>query len=637
MKEDPWQPLRRHLEQHPKCAQLQRGERERLINWIRSSRPFENVAEFQSRLRKAKLKGLSRQQKLSVIQSLRHGIGRRPFLASISVASALSVGVGVQGLAASDEKMIPSSSFSLRPLLAAFQKQQLTIGRSVALFAGDRAPDSGSAVAARWRQFCHALDMSNWLEAAVWLGDQTFASHVHEFAGRTPAAGVTDALERVLVAWNYLLSTEAQWEEEYFVAYALGKMPALATADSSVAAIPDFDEMAFQCGSAIHEMAPLFHALEIFNQRFQQPGRTIDNAPVRVSQGHNYSFAHFAEDLLNPDLFPPDRDRVLVNWDAHADLSGPFDNPRMPMGAPFAALQAAANFAERVVVASSMSISGWILPLLYQGILSVSGHVSRVIWVVPKEAHQTSHNYMEPYGEYSFVVGDWRLPESKDEITRLSTLRIGDWTIPGATEIRKYGDSKTLRSIVERGLLENQRECKLHIVDPENLPQISQLVEGAAIALSVDADFAGTREPGLTPRRGFLPHYPLTGSPEKAARHEELLGQLATFVDEHKKQIHSVSIANSPNFTVSEASRKPVAKILSIVTGEDLAGQPKWIAGEIARAPPTEAHSGPGSANSALTLGGISGLLFAAAMLMRDRGRMREIHRLLFCDGYPEP
>ena len=628
--DDAWQPLLNHLQRHRKLSEGNATDRQHLINWLKSHGPFQSFADLQSSLRKAKIKGINKGFRQEFIESLQPGVTRRPFLTSLGIASALSLVTGVHGLLQAEDSTVISPSVSLRGTLAAFQQQRKTIGQSVAMFVAEKEQDRKRLNDADCKQFLHALDMSNWLEAATWITASPYVRQIVKLAQGTHADVLITALRVLAQAWDYLLSTKSEWEDDYFVAYALGKLPALATDDASKSPIPDFDREAAEHTTAIYELASLFHALEIFNQRFQNPGRTQDQAPIRFTQGHNFSYAHLAEDLLNVELFSDDAPTVLVNWDAHADLSSPFENPRVPAQAPFDMLQSASNYAERTVISSSMSIAGWILPIAYQGLLSSSQSVSRIIWVVPKESQQTSRDYMEPYGEYSFVVGDWHLPNSKEEIAKQSATKLGEWNIPGNIEIRHHGDKRLLTSVTQHELLNNQRRCKLHIVDADELPQLNELVAGAQIALSVDADFAGTREPGIQPRRGQLPHYSLTDNKKEKDRHEALLARLTEFADVNRRRIRSVSIANSPNFTVDEATRKPVAKILEIVTGGVTSNQPDWIANELSRVAPSAVQGGPNVLGAALTTGGISGIALTGALLMRDRIRLRAVHSLLF-------
>jgi len=622
--------LRSHLENNPNFAQLNRKTQDELVSWILRASPFRNDAEFHSQLAKAEIKGLKKTHREAIAGSFHLGLNRRPFLAALGLGSLLSLGAGIQGRKRKASNEIDCSSISVRSLVAAIQLEQQTAGQAIARILTQAPTSEGRDY---WQQFLHALDMSNWIEAAEFLADAPFQARITDLAAATPVSNLIQALRRLLIAWDYLLSTRARWEENFFVAYAFGKMPALATSDIAQSPLPDYDSIAESHASVIHDMAPLFHALEVLNQRFQNPGKTASGAQIRFTQGHNFSYAHTSHTLLHDELFPVGKRRLLVNWDAHADLSEPFDNPRMPLEHPFNRLQAARTFPERVVASSSMSIAGWILPLLYEGLLSSSRDVSEIIWVVPKESQLTSKNYMEPFGEYSFVVGDWELPPSIDEIEKFSTSKIGPWNVPGSTEIRRFSDKETLRSVNTRDILNNQRQCKLHIVNPDDVPRLIELIDDSDFVLSIDADFAGTREPGLSPRSGFLPHYPLTGGKEEAARHGQLIEQLAEFVRQTEQQIRGVSIANSPNFTVNEGTRKPVAKILEILTGENSHGQPAWITNEIKRVPPRTAPEASELPSNVLVAGGISGLTMVASLLTRDWCRLRKVRSLLFCES----
>ena len=628
--DDPWLPLRSHLANHTELSKLGKLSVDNLIAWLESSGPFQDLEQLRTKLLKSKIKGINKQQRLSLLDSLQIRIMRRPFLATVGVASAAALAVGMSQQSAEKESSSDSDEVQIRPLLATIQSQQLSVGEAVAEIVNKQSALPPLADSQSWKQFLHALDMSNWLEASFFLSDPAFRLQLRRLAEGTSIAGLFEALEQVREAWEYLQSTRSEWEKDYFVAYALGKMPALSTASASQPAVPDYDPLASQHSAALFELSTLFHALEIFNQRFQKPGRTEQGAPVRFTQGHNFSYAHLAEDLRDRNLFDSDRETILVNWDAHADLGGPFENPRMLLDGAFDLLRNAETFAQRVVASSSMSIAGWILPLIQQGLLDSSENISKIVWVVPKEARLSSNNYMEPYGEYSFVVGEWLLPESKQEIASQSSSNIGDWNIPGSTEIRKFGEPPMLRSVANQELLSQQHQCKLYLVDPDDLSGLAELVGQAQIALSIDADFSGTREPGLIPRKGHLPHYPLTEGKEAEARHKALLGQLAKFVATHDEHIRTISIANSPNFTVNEDTRKPVAQILKNIFTEDLGAQPDWIANEIARIAPSGVGNSSDFFSGAMTVGGISGIALTAGLLIREHNRLRKLRELLF-------
>lgn len=629
--DESWEILRCHVDNIPALSQLSRTTRDELVRWLQRTRPFPSLLELQVQLGKARIEELKAPHQKAVADSLRIGLTRRPFLAALGLSSLASLGVGVSSMAAGDPEDSVRGTYSIRPLIVAILQQQRTVGQTTRNLVEQQTISRGAELSesSDWRQFLHALDMSNWMEAAIFLKDSTFQKKLEKVSAGLVLSTLYQALRNLQRAWEYLEATQSQWEENYFVGYAFGKMPTLATATPTQPVYPRYDAKAEEHAAGIHDMAPLFRDLEVMNQLFQKPGETNSHAPIRFTQGHNFSYAHVAPDLQNREIFRGNHRTILVNWDAHADLSDPFENPRIPIDDAFVSLQKASTAAEKVVISSSMSIAGWILPLIYQGLLQSDGHDAQVVWVVPKEAQSTSHNYMAPYGKYSFLVGDWQLPATVDEISEFSTTVASDWNQPGSTEIRRFSENSTLTSVTSPDVLNNQKRCDLHIVDPDNVEELNTLMEGAQIALSVDADYAGTREPGLSPREGFLPHYPLTGSAEKRARHEQLIQQLAQFYRRHEQQIRTVTIANSPNFTVDEETRKPVAKILKILVGENLASQPAWVADELNRAAPQPSGSHFGPLNLALSAGGILGLTVVASLLSRDWRRLHKIRSLL--------
>ena len=623
--------LRQHLDRVAALKDLRESIRAALAEWLESNRPFDDTQALRRLLSGARIKGLSKEHQAAFVDSLSLRISRRPMLAALGAGSVAGVVYGFGGTSDKALPTPPEPPDATRTLVAHVQQRKQTVGAATrAMLVENPAPGTDGWVGSReGAAFFHALDMSDWFDAATLLHQTLPPKTIAELSSRGPSATLMRALSRLHRAWRYLNSTRPQWEKEYFVAYAFGRMPALATAEPATPMCPRYDDQSEFHATALIKLAPLFHALETLNQRFLRPGHTQEGAPIRATQGHNFSYCHFATELADKSRFPDAQRTVLVNWDAHADLSDPFENPRLQLPEAFNTLLAAGTYAERAVVASYMSIAGWILPLVYQGLLS-GGQTTEVIWVVPKEAIETSKGYMEPYGRYEMVVGDWRLPTDPEQIKTHSTVKLGDWIIPGSTEIRRYSDRKTLCSIDSPDLLGNKRTCVVHIVDADDEHRLAELLEGANIALSIDADFSGTREPGLTPRRGYLPHYPLNEDAKAQARHDQLLDRLAGFFSRFREQVRAVTVANSPNFTVDESTRRPVAKILRIVTEGANREQPKWLVSEINRAVSGQSGSSGQGLRRAAAAGGLAGLLAVAGILTQEHRRLSAVRSLLF-------
>lgn len=622
------QALRDHFAAVPAVQKLNKKSQQEFFRWLTRSRPFHGLREFDERLAEAKIRGLEPAGQRAIVGSLRLQLKRRPMLAGLVLASLGGLVYGLGGdTTAEAVSPAPGDVAGVRPLVAAVQRRQVPVGEAFAELVYGRQRQSAIDEA-----FFHALDTSNWMRAASLLVQGEFRQRLEQATIDTPMQQLFTALRTLQAAWEYLTATRDQWRNEYFVGYAFGRMAALSPATPDLPQLPNYDPQGQAYASAINEIAPLFHALEILNQRFLSAGVSASSASVRFTQGHNFTFAHLETDLLNSELFSYERPSVLVNWDAHADLSDPFDNPRMPLDKPFALLRDASNFAERVVVASSMSIAGWILPMVYQQLLSRNDEAARLVWVVPRESHETSSNYMPGYGQYELFVGDWLVPEDAAEFDRLSTTPRGDWNQPGTRELRHFSGQPLLRSVSDPQVLENLQRCQLHIVAPDDSEQLASLLADRQIALSVDADFSGTIEPGVLPRRGFLPHYPLNASADEQARHQELLDQFAAFYQQHASAIHSISIANSPNFTADVETRRPISQLLRTVVGDTLAKQPAWLRREVDLQPP-ELSDGERPWSWLLSAGGIAGLATTAALLSGEQRRLRAIRQLLFSDS----
>lgn len=628
-----WNDLESHLASTPAFSALSESTRREVFAWFRSHSPFRDEDELLKRMGKSKIRGLSKLNQRSIVDSLTFKLTRRPFLAGLGVLSTGALGIG---LAKSKEESHPTENgaapYETQPLLAELNRRQSTVGEALDFAVTKNSTDETTRPrnSTEWRSFLHALDTSNWLEASLYFSATEISGPCGQALSSTPYYSLVRALKVLGQGWDYLTANHDQWQDEYFIAYAFGKMPALASGSPNQPPIPQNNEEIEKHVTAIHHVAPLFHALEMVNQLYQNPGSTVSGAPVRITQGHNFSFAHFSTDLQDEELFSPDQSVVLVNWDAHADLSEPFDNPRIPVQDGFGMLQRSKSFSERILAASFLSIAGWILPVVYQGWLTRPQRKTKLVWVVPKEAMETSKGYMEPYGAYSLSVGDWLLPDSIEEISQFSTRSVTDSNIPGSTEIRRFSEHSTLKSISSPDLLRNAQACELHIVNPDNTSEIDRLLENEQIALSIDADFAGTREPGTKPRRGYLPHYPLNGNEKDRKRHVELVQQLGEFCHKFGDQIRAVSIANSPNFSVDEELRKPVSRILRLITSKSKRKQPRWVDNEISRSSAPQLQSTDLSIGRALTIGGIGGLATMIGLLSQDWRKLRSIRSLLF-------
>lgn len=626
--------LRAHLDRIAELVDLDQSVKRDIACWILANGPYANPRQLEQRLSKTGIPAFEQRHQRAVANSFRGAVARRPFLAAVLGATSLaSLGVGVRLLlqpAEPNDVAAPTASNQpLQPLFLEVNTRRQTIGQTLAALV-DRQPvrpaHSGDA-GANWNALVHALDMSNWIEAADFLYGSDLWRQVEPAAADPAVAAVTSPLLVLHRAWDYLLRDRPHWRHELFTAYAFGKMPTLAAPGQGEHRYPGGDAAARRHIDAINGLARTFNLLEILNQRYQQPATTTSGAPVRFTQGHNFTYAHASAALADADRFPPARRRLLVNWDAHADLATPFDNPRVNLQDPCRLLQSAQTFDQRLAITSYMSIAGWILALVYQGQLDNGSDGAELLWITPHEAQETSHGYIAPYGHYTITVGDWTLPD-RDQIEQISVAPVGDWDTPGEMQVRSYSDTPTLATVTTPDVLANQRRLRVHILSPDDAADIAEVVGDAQIFLSGDVDYSGTQEPGLRPRKGHLPHYPLNASPAEEARHRQLISQFGDFYRQYQGQVRAVSIANSPNFTVDEATRKPAADLLRAVTGNDAASQPSWIEAEWNRvATPTADRASP-TLKYALTAGGAAGLAALVGALELHRRRVNELRSL---------
>ncbi len=591
---------------------LDRSVKRDVARWIVAHAPYAGPRDLEKRLAKTGIRGLKPHHQRAVADSFRGVVGRRPFLAgAVGAASlgALAVG-GRMLLAPADSPAVAATSPSNQPLFGEVNRRGLTVGQTLRAMVAEQGMQftPSTAAGANWAGLVHALDMSNWIGAADFLYGSELWQRLEPVAQHPPIAAITQTLLVLHRAWDYLLGDRTEWQGELFEFYVFGKMPTLAAPGQGEQRYPGSNAAAQAHIDAINRLAGTFNLLEVLNQRYQSPGTTTAGAPVRCTQGHNFTYAHAVLALENAGRFPPGGRRLLVNWDAHADLGMPFGNLRVNIQDPMRLLESAASFEQRLAVTSYMDIAGWILALTYEGRLANGDEPAELLWICPREAQETSHGYMPPYGEYSITVGDW------------------DAT--GKLEVGSYSEQPTLSTVATPDMLNHQRELRVHSVDPDDAEAVEQVVGDAQVFLSGDVDYSGTRVPGLPSHKVYLPDYPLDSSPAEEARHQELIAQFGDFYRRYQAQVRAVSIANSPNYTVDEATRKPAAAVLRAVTGDSAAGQPAWIPAEWNRVATPAAEGAPPLAKYALAAGGATGLAALVGALEVHRRRVNELRSL---------
>lgn len=490
----------------------------------------------------------------------------------------------------------------------------------------------------QFSNFIHALNTNDWLAAAYFL-----------------STGESSTLQRLLKQENTLLAHLGKrhltvlfqaaesfyqdrdaWRGQLQEAYLFGTLPAYGP--TVVDGNPVNAPYIFKAGVAKHgrnltSLIPVFHEYEKINQLYHKPATSTEGAPIRFTQGHNWSYCHARMDLADPKVFHPKKKRVLMNWDAHRDLSPPFRHLSQELAIlsdliPYnnerllKLIRNADTKQELVEVSAMISIAGWILPLLHSRKFEHED-VSELIIVLPQEAQQTSQkNYWPPYGTHIMQIGHSvadsdeiekiyneldrleplvELPGPEGENgkralqrvqNRLATLAQSD----GFKAIQSTSEDSRLRTVRQSvsGLVQDTRKIKVHLVDPDNLSGIFKKIGNADIYLSVDVDFSGTAHLGgwyneVNP----IPHYPLNNNSDEEARHVELIQRFESFYQQAAKQIKGVSIANSPDYTADESRRRPASKIMEILTKNVSQDQPDWISGEAHRIVPPKLENHP--------------------------------------------
>ncbi len=504
---------------------------------------------------------------------------------------------------------------------------------------GQSKRDGGTAnqkADVHFQNFIHVLNMNDWLGAAYFLyaGDSQTLQRLVQEENRLLAHLGNNYLALLYAAAEHFDKDRNEWRGQLQEAYQFGTLPAYGPTvinGTPVKAPYIFKSGVAQHGRNLISLMPIFQEYEKINQLYQQPAKTTEGAPIRFTQGHNWSYSHARLDLSDPTLFPPNTKRVLMNWDAHRDLSPPFGHLSRELALVkgliphdtdrlLKLVQNASSKEEFVEVAGMMSIAGWILPLLHTKEFQYED-VSELIIVLPKEAQQTSkEDYWPPYGTHEMQIGHTAVDfeeienfydlldalqplaempgeageKGKRALKHLKKRLAAFGTMEGFEGVQSVSNDPRLRTVRQSVscLVQEPRDIKVHIVDPDNLNAILEKIGTADIYLSVDVDYAGTVHLGGWQNvANSIPHYPLNNSPEEEARHLQLIECFETFYRKAAKQIKAVSIANSPDYTADESRRRPASKIMDILTQGTAQAQPGWISGAAGRiAPPRLMH-----------------------------------------------
>jgi len=506
-------------------------------------------------------------------------------------------------------------------------------------------------------QFIHALNSSDWITAAYYLhGGQSQTlqrartrpdSLLHSMAQRN--------LDPLYQAADRFHQDRSEWQDQLQQAYQFGKLPVYGprVVDGKNTTVPYASRSdVIVHGRNLTRLIPVFQEHEKINQLYQKPGHTRTGAAIRFTQGHNWSFGHLLTDLLEEKNGPQQR-RVLVNWDAHRDLSSPFGHLAGEMSLLMRWMQTdhdrllrlirnAKTPQELVEVTSMISIAGWILPLLYSQRLARENH-SEIVLVVPREAMDTSNEgYWPDYGTHSIELGQTLFDHQQvDRLHQLIDQHESHHASPNSDDQseadarhsvlqqlhanQKGVSLKSLQSFSSKSnlgtlhdalseIVQEPHDVTVHIVNPDHPDSIQRHLVDAHIYLSVDVDFAGTTQLGGSySTSNPSPHYPLNSTPQEESRHLQLIERFREFYDQNSENIRSVSVANSPDYTAAEERRRPAAKIFDILTVGASEDQPNWLLGESNRLTPPQLQTHP-TRSLLISLAGILGISVTGAL-----------------------
>ncbi len=468
-----------------------------------------------------------------------------------------------------------------------------------------------------WKNFIHALNMSDWTSASKFLFGSGLFGRVKPAYNDRFVSTLFGCMYKVYTVTASITQDEESRQKGALVTYYYGTVPVIVIDEKKLKNYPRQFKAAREYNEWMQSSKPalFFSHLETLNQLYRPPARTAAGAPLRAGQGHNATYAHAKSDLRNPELFRPGRKKILINYDPHVDLGTPFVGTNNPL--PL--LSRMRTPEELAQAANAIDIGGWILPLFHEGLLDNGTSPAEMIWVLPAEAFRSAS--VDPaavFGDYAFEV-----------------VLSPDGSKLSAKDFRMCDPADAARQ--NRG-----NTVILHIMDVDDPGAIAKKLGEADAFLSVDSDFAGTTLGSGTGRPYeafhlgqagiYAPFYPLRGTAGEEARHNQLIGRVGELYRLCADNIRSVSIAYSPNYTVDEERRRPVARLVTSLTGDDLNGQPAWVRDEADRIrPPERSYRG-----LAISLGvagvGILAALIAAFKLWRrkadgEKGEKGDSHK----------
>lgn len=569
--------LKRHLSSLDSLKDLDAATIDKLAKWIIEYRPYRNRKLLKKALQGTGIKGVKKHHQEAIANLVKTGTTRRQLLVRLGIGGLITYLIVRLASFLSYIKSTETRRSEIRQAYQTMRKEKKMLGDFLKLLIeeqGIKISKKDSEYLA-WKSFLQALNISDWTEAAMVLYNSNLYSLIEGSSRHTFVSVVFYQLKVTQDAINFVNHDEEAQKYKVFIAYKFGAFPAIGTAPFTIKKGSELFEKIADYDEKLKAAEKIFRKFEVINSINQKPAHSSEGAPIRIAQGHNMSYAHARNDLTNPKIFKPGRRRILVNWDAHADMRTPFEIFKISLKQ----LKEAKTSEKIIELASFMSIAGWILPLFYHGFLSHEQGPMEMIWVIPKEAQ----NYLtkkEKGSIYADIVWELHYDAQTETLDIKNAMSLEDFE-----KNRDAQNSDTKKFIV-------------HIMDPDDINAITKVIGDAEVFLSVDADYSGTTVMGadffyplavtVLGQPDECPYYPLNQTLAEEARHEQLIGRLGDFYVRCKDQIKSASIVYSPNFTADEERRRPIAKILRKLIGNSIRKQPEWVKDEFERIPPPE-------------------------------------------------
>ena len=439
-----------------------------------------------------------------------------------------------------------------------FVRRRLQTGAFFESYLTKNFSDQVDVEGLKWKQFKHALDISDWMQAAI-LMDDVIPVKVKDDENIAWLFQGLSAVKDVLRFHNPYSNSYDQEGGWYY-----GKTPLIT---KNIVPVKYHDDV-----QRLHDSQHIFGFLDAFNNIFQEPAYLRNGAPVYSGQEHHW--AYLAWKKAENDGFLPLADRtdasqktqktVLVRWDAHPDMGATLSGDKLLKWLNTIRSQKFQDVSLAESAADDMTLSDFTTPAIWEGL------VDKLIFVFPYDfLNEEARDYYWPAVE-----------ESSGE------LEIGIYEKDGKSTLGYWSDHPNLSG--RGGFLTEEeweqakprytRKIEVQYVSPDRIAsQPQKYIQGDDFVIfDHDLDDLGTRNPNDI---DVYPNYALTES-----QFNQSLEYKARFFNQVQEQIAVAGLYLSPNYSRKIYERQLLARMLDIILPSDDRGSytSPWAEDELA-------------------------------------------------------